>query len=89
MFFCALCNVYMCAARWLQGMVLVSPALKPVACQRFEANVYVLFHTNYLCRGFQTVVHVGNVMQTAIIVHMNKVSTDIQYDTIRYNILGY
>ena len=53
-----------------RGMVLLSPQLKPVACQEFEADIYLLFHQGSLCKGFQTVVHVGNVRQTATIVQM-------------------
>ena len=57
-----------------RGMVLVSPALKPAACLEFEADVYLLFHNGYLCEGFQTVIHVGNVRQTALIVKMSRSS---------------
>ena len=56
-----------------QGMMLVSPSVSPVSCVEFEAEVYLLFHTTYICKGFQTVVHVGNVCQTAKIISMNKV----------------
>lgn len=55
-----------------KGMVLVSPDLKPQACLEFEADIYVLFHNKFICRGFQTVIHVGNVRQTAIITKMSK-----------------
>ena len=54
-------------------MVLVSSELNPCACLEFEADIYVLFHTHYICKGFQTVIHVGNVMQTAIILRIDKV----------------
>jgi len=54
-------------------MVLVSPALNPTSSFEFEADIYVLYHNKYICRGFQTVVHVGNVRQTAIIIKMSKV----------------
>ncbi|XP_035691368.1 GTP-binding protein 2-like [Branchiostoma floridae] len=50
-----------------KGMVLLSPELQPVSCLEFEAEVLLLFHTTYICKGFQTTVHVGNVCQTAII----------------------
>ncbi len=56
-----------------QGMVLVSADIHPTACMEFEADVYLLYHKPYLCKGFQTVIHVGNVCQTAKIVKMNKV----------------
>jgi GTPase len=39
----------------------------------FEADIYLLFHSTYICKGFQTVIHVGNVRQTATIIKMNKV----------------
>lgn len=53
-----------------KGMVLVSPQLNPVCCLEFEADVYLLFHNGYIATGFQTVIHVGNVRQTAIISTM-------------------
>ena len=53
--------------------MLVSAALKPTACLEFEADICVLYHNKSICRGFQTVVHVGNVRQTAIITKMSKV----------------
>lgn len=58
-------------------MVLVSPDLKPQACHEFEADIYVLFHNKFICRGFQTVIHVGNVRQTAIITKMSKVCVNV------------
>jgi len=54
-------------------MVLVSAQLKPSACFEFEADICVLYHNKSICCGFQTVVHVGNVRQTAIITKMSKV----------------
>ena len=56
-----------------QGLVLVNADINPTSCMEFEADVYLLFHNNYLCKGFQTVIHVGNVCQTAKIVKLNKV----------------
>ena len=55
-------------------MVLVSPELHPSACVEFEADIYILFHSGYICTGFQTVIHAGNVRQTATIVKISKVS---------------
>ena len=54
--------------------MLVSPELRPMACVEFEADIYILFHNGYICTGFQTVIHVDNVRQTAAIVKINKVS---------------
>lgn len=53
-----------------RGMVLVSPELHPTSCIEFEADIYLLFHNGYMCSGFQTVIHVGNVRQTATITKM-------------------
>jgi len=55
-----------------KGMVVISPEIEPTACLEFEAEVFLLFHTGYICRGFQTVVHVGNVCQTAKIIKINR-----------------
>ncbi|KAK2145176.1 hypothetical protein LSH36_697g03132 [Paralvinella palmiformis] len=65
-------NLDLCPLR--KGMVLLSPALQPSACYEFEADVYVLFHQSntYICRGFQVVIHVANVRQTARIIKINK-----------------
>ncbi|EEB16335.1 GTP-binding protein, putative [Pediculus humanus corporis] len=49
------------------GMILVSPELKPAGSIFFQATVIVLFHATAIHRGFQTTVHIGNIRQTAII----------------------
>ena len=56
-----------------KGMVLVSAKLEPKACKEFEAQIYLLFHANQISKGFQATIHIGNVCQTAQIVHMSKV----------------
>ncbi|XP_076442084.1 GTP-binding protein 2-like [Babylonia areolata] len=55
-----------------KGMVLLSPSAEVVCCQQFEADVYVLFHSNKITRNFQTTVHIGTVCQTAVISSINK-----------------
>lgn len=50
-----------------RGIVLLNPTLKPQACLYFQANIYVLFHTTTICRGFQTTIYIGNVRQTVTI----------------------
>jgi len=50
-----------------KGMVLVSPAAPLHSCVRFEASVYVLFHTSCISVGYQTMVHIGTVAQTAVV----------------------
>ena len=49
--------------------------MEPTSCVDFRAEVYVLYHSSRICLGFQTVIHVGNVMQTATIIEMSKVSS--------------
>lgn len=58
---------------------MVSQRLDPKATFVFEAKVYVLYHPSaYICQGFQTTVHIGNVCQTATIVYIDKVMTKIR-----------
>ena len=65
--------------RLRKGMVLVDPKLEPKACREFQAKIYLLFHANQISRGFQATIHVGNVCQTAHIVHMDKVCANTRY----------
>lgn len=39
----------------------------------FEADILLLFHTTKIARKFQCTVHIGNVVQTAVIKSLNKV----------------
>merc|ERR1719318_1531205 len=57
-----------------RGQILLEPALTPVTCLEFEADVLLLFHHTKISRKFQCTVHIGNVVQTAIIKSMNKES---------------
>lgn len=68
----SLSNFDTCTVR--KGMVVVSREMEPASCLDFRAEVYVLYHSSRICLGFQTVIHVGNVMQTATIVEMSKSS---------------
>jgi len=56
------------------GMVLLSSQETPCVCYEFEADVYILYHSHNLCTGFQTVIHIGNIRQTAKIVSISKPS---------------
>jgi len=65
-------------------MVLVSEEIHPKACLEFKADIYVLFHNKVICAGFQAVVHVGNVRQTAIITKLSsKVCVNCQETEVR------
>ncbi|KAM9804375.1 GTP-binding protein 2 [Neosynchiropus ocellatus] len=50
-----------------KGMVMVSPDMNPTICQRFEAEIVLLFHAKTFHKGFQVTVHIGNVRQTAVV----------------------
>jgi translation elongation factor EF-1alpha len=58
----------------LKGMVLVSEKLNPQACRQFEAEIYLLYHSNGISKGLQATLHIQNVCQTAQINSMDKVS---------------
>lgn len=46
-------------------MVLVSPksTFPNFVCRIFEADIYLLYHSHRISKGFETTVHVGNVCQ--------------------------
>ncbi|KAL3875207.1 hypothetical protein ACJMK2_038132 [Sinanodonta woodiana] len=50
-----------------KGMVLVSCQLAQ-SCIEFECDIYLLFHNTSIQEGFQTTVHIGNVVQLANII---------------------
>lgn len=53
-----------------KGMVLVSPALKPVAYWEFDADLVILHHPTTITTKYQAMVHAGSVRQTAAILQM-------------------
>ncbi|KAK3755477.1 hypothetical protein QZH41_017632, partial [Actinostola sp. cb2023] len=55
-----------------RGMVLADPQLNPRACLVFWAEIYLLFHHTSIHKRFQSTVYIGNVIQNAIIIDMNK-----------------
>ena len=57
-----------------KGMVLLSPGIQPSVCYKFEADVFLLFHSSQITTGFETTLHVGSVCQTCRIEYIyNKV----------------
>uniref|UniRef100_T1IIR6 Tr-type G domain-containing protein n=1 Tax=Strigamia maritima TaxID=126957 RepID=T1IIR6_STRMM len=50
-----------------RGMVLLSTNVNSQPCLYFQANIYVLFHTTTIYRGFQTTMYIGNIRQTVTI----------------------
>jgi GTPase len=57
-----------------RGQILLEPVVEPVTCMEFEADVLLLFHHTKISRKFQCTVHIGNVLQTAIIKSISKES---------------
>lgn len=55
-----------------KGMVMVSPALNPVACLEFEGEILILHHPTTISSKYQAMVHCGSIRQTASIVSMSK-----------------
>ena len=55
-----------------KGMVMVDPALSPVATWEFEGDITVLHHPTTMSTRYQAMVHCGTIRQTAAIVAMDK-----------------
>lgn len=56
-----------------RGQILLEPCVvEPTTCMEFEADVLLLFHHTKISRKFQCTVHIGNVVQTAIIKSISK-----------------
>lgn len=47
-----------------KGMVLLSPEVQPSVCYAFEADVFLLFHSSQITKGFETTMYIGSVCQT-------------------------
>lgn len=60
-----------------KGMVLLGPEIQPSACYKFEADVFVLFHSSQITKGFETTLYVGSVCQTC------RIETIYHKDSIR------
>ncbi|KAI5717011.1 hypothetical protein M8J76_016071 [Diaphorina citri] len=54
-----------------KGMVMVSPALNPVAVWEFEGEILVLHHPTTISSRYQAMVHCGSIRQTASILSMS------------------
>ncbi|KAL1450708.1 hypothetical protein WDU94_003039 [Cyamophila willieti] len=52
-------------------MVMVSPALNPVAVWEFEGEILVLHHPTTISSRYQAMVHCGSIRQTASILSMS------------------
>lgn len=60
-------------------MVLVSAEMNASACEEFEADIYLLYHSSQIGKGFEATMHVGSVCQTCKIVAIEgKVGTTDQ-----------
>ncbi|CAF2849862.1 unnamed protein product [Rotaria sp. Silwood2] len=54
-----------------KGMVLLSPAIPPVAYWEFEADLLILHHPTTISTKYQAMVHCGSIRQTATIISMS------------------
>lgn len=45
----------------------------PISSIEFEADVFLLFHATQISSKFQMTVHIGNVLQTAVVQWISKV----------------
>jgi len=54
-----------------KGMVLLSPAVQPVAFWEFEADLLILHHPTTISARYQAMVHCGSIRQTATIISMS------------------
>ncbi|XP_065061561.1 GTP-binding protein 2-like [Rhopilema esculentum] len=55
-----------------RGLVVLEAVTTPYCCLEFEADVFLLFHTTSISKRFQATVHIGNVIQTAIVVDLSR-----------------
>jgi len=55
------------------GLVLLSPSLHPRACREFCAEVHIINHPSSVRIGYEPVVHIGSVRQTAKVVAVERV----------------
>ncbi|CAF3922893.1 unnamed protein product [Rotaria magnacalcarata] len=54
-----------------KGMVLLSPAIPPVAYWEFDADLLILHHPTTISTKYQAMVHCGSIRQTATIITMS------------------
>ncbi|XP_076666075.1 GTP-binding protein 1 [Andrena cerasifolii] len=55
-----------------KGMVMVAPALNPLASWEFEGEILVLHHPTTISSCYQAMVHCGSIRQTAAIISMSQ-----------------
>lgn len=55
-----------------QGQVMLEKK-EEEACIEFEAELFLLFHNTKITPKYQATVHIGNIIQTAVIKHMDRV----------------
>lgn len=71
-----------------RGLVVLEAVTTPYCCREFEADIFLLFHTTSISKRFQATVHIGNVIQTAVVVDLNRDSLKTgQRGRIRFRFL--
>ncbi|VDK73976.1 unnamed protein product [Litomosoides sigmodontis] len=69
-----------------RGMVLLNDKDEGIACRRFTARLYLLYHpANEICVGFQGTVYIGSVCQTVTIMELDAPSiVPCQWVTVQF-----
>ena len=71
-----------------QGLVALEAVTTPYACRDFEADIFLLFHTTAISKRFQATVHIGNVIQTATVVDLNRVCGSVRSNSHTFDSLS-
>jgi len=60
------------------------------ACMEFEAELFLLFHNTKISLKYQATVHIGNIIQTAVIKHMDRDHLKTgQKAKVRFEFIGH
>lgn len=56
-----------------KGMAVLSPSSNLACYSGLEANLFLLFHTTKMSKGFQGTLHVGKIVQTVVVESISQV----------------
>ncbi|PFH36181.1 elongation factor Tu GTP binding domain-containing protein [Besnoitia besnoiti] len=76
-------------AAFRKGMVLLEPSLPLRACWEFLASVVLLHHNTTIQRGYQCVIHIGNVRQAARVLEIFAEDGTQKKDVLRTGDKGF
>ncbi|PHJ22836.1 elongation factor tu gtp binding domain-containing protein, partial [Cystoisospora suis] len=72
-----------------KGMVLLEPSAPLRVCWEFLASVLLLHHSTTIQRGYQCVLHIGNVRQTGRVVEIFAEDREEKRDVLRTGDKGF